>query len=135
MRDQHPHGAKFESWRKYFLAKPGVEERHPFDPDLPVYFAGKKMFAIYSQDGGESSMNLKCFPDWSVELRKEYKAIEPGYHMNKKHWNTVTLDGSVPRALLKRLVDCSYDLVTGKIKKMLVKEGAVIKPKKKALKQ
>jgi len=121
-----------DPWKKYLLSKPGAEERFPFDPELPVYFIGKKMFAIYWPEGKQSTLNLKCFPDWSIELRKDYKGIEPGYHMNKRHWNTVSLDGSVPRALVKRLIDCSYDLVGGKLKTMLKKEGSVVKPKKKA---
>lgn len=62
-------------------------------------------------------MNLKCIPDWSRELRRDYKGIQPGYHMNKVHWNTVALDGSVPRGLVKKLVDCSYALVAENSKK------------------
>lgn len=107
-------------WRKYLLGKPKAVERFPFDPDLPVYFIGKKMFAVLWLEGNDSSINLKCIPEWSLELRRDYKGISPGYHMNKRHWNTVALDGSVPRALVKKLIDCSYDLV---------------KPKKKAKKQ
>jgi predicted DNA-binding protein (MmcQ/YjbR family) len=125
----HPRGAKYAAWRAYLLSKPGAEERHPFDPGLPVYFVKGKMFAIFSQEAAASWMNLKCIPDWSLELRREYKAIEPGYHMNKRHWNTVLLDGSVPRGLLKKLVDCSYDLVSGRMKLALKKEGAMLKPK------
>ena len=99
------------AWRKHLLAKPGAEERFPFDPELPVYFIGKKMFAILFEDGKQSTLNLKCIPDWSLELRREYPAITPGYHMNKKHWNTLLLDGSIPGPLVKKLINCSYDLV------------------------
>jgi predicted DNA-binding protein (MmcQ/YjbR family) len=104
------------SWRRYLLAKPGAQERFPFYPDLPVYFVGNKMFATLAEEGGICSMNLKCIPEWAVELRREHKAIIPGYHMNKRHWNTVTLDGSLPTSLVRKLVDCSFDLVKPKKK-------------------
>lgn len=102
------------AWRAYLLSKPGAVERHPFDPGLPVYFVKGKMFALYSADEKGERMNLKCWPDWSLELRETHKAIVPGYHMNKKHWNTLWLDGSLPRPLVKKLIDHSYDLVKGK---------------------
>jgi predicted DNA-binding protein (MmcQ/YjbR family) len=101
----------FAAWRRYLLGKSGAEERFPFDPELPVYFVGNKMFAVLARDGKACRMNLKCIPEWSVDLRLQHKAITPGYHMNKRHWNTVALDGSVPASLLRKLVDCSYDLV------------------------
>jgi predicted DNA-binding protein (MmcQ/YjbR family) len=126
----HPKGPSYHFWKAYFLSKPGVEERHPFDPGLPVYFVKKKMFATFSQEGKDYYMNLKCIPDWSLELRKEYPAIEAGYHMNKKHWNTLHLNASLSKPLVKKLVDCSYDLVSGKLKGLALKESALILPKK-----
>lgn len=112
----HPNGARFKAWRAYLLAKPGAVERHPFDPAFPVYFVKQKMFALYASGEDGDSMNLKCWPDWSVELREKHPSIIPGYHMNKKHWNTLFLDASLPRPLVKRLIDHSYDLVIGKLK-------------------
>jgi predicted DNA-binding protein (MmcQ/YjbR family) len=124
--DPHPHGRRFLAWRAYLLSKPGAKERHPFDPALPVYFVKKKMFALYGMDESGETMNLKCHPDWSVVLRQEHQEIIPGYHMNKKHWNTVDLKGKLPRKLIKELVDCSYDLVSGKVKALGAKEAQLI---------
>ena len=126
---KHPRGKRFLRWQAYLLSKPGVSERHPFDPNLPVYFVKAKMFALYSMDASAESMNLKCHPDWSVVLRQEHTEIIPGYHMNKKHWNTVDLKGTLPRRLIKELVDCSYDLVSGKTKALGAKEARNIKAK------
>jgi predicted DNA-binding protein (MmcQ/YjbR family) len=122
----HPRGRAFKAWRAYLMAKPGASERHPFDPSLPVYFVKAKMFAIYSGEPGGGSMNLKCWPDWSLELRAQHPAIVPGYHMNKKHWNTLTLDGSLPRSLVKKLIDHSYDLVSGRLKALAKAEAKAI---------
>lgn len=112
----HPRGRRFLAWRAYLPAKPDAVERHPFDPAFPVYFVKAKMFALYAGEPGDESLNLKCWPDWSVALRVRHPAIRPGYHMNKKHWNTVRLDGGLPRSLVKKLVDHSYDLVSGRLK-------------------
>jgi predicted DNA-binding protein (MmcQ/YjbR family) len=125
----HPRGARFKAWRAYLLSKHGAVERHPFDPSFPVYFVNKKMFALYSSGEDGDSLNLKCWPDWSVELRQQYASIQPGYHMNKKHWNTLSLDASLPRPLVKRLIDHSYDLVSGKLK-LLAKAEAKLVPHK-----
>lgn len=119
-----PSGARFKSWQAYLLSKPGASERHPFDPSFPVYFVKGKMFAIY---GTDHSLNLKCIPDWSLQLRRDHTEIIPGYHMNKKHWNTVDLKGALPRKLIKELVDCSYDLVSGKAKTLAKAEGKLIR--------
>lgn len=99
----------------HILSKPGAEETTPFGPDTLVYKVGGKMFALTSPDDFPSSVNLKCDPERSIELREEYDAIAPGYHMNKKHWNTVTLDGSVPSKLVRELIDHSYDLVAASL--------------------
>lgn len=95
----------------YFLGKPGAEETTPFGPDVLVYKVNGKMFGLTSPDDFPASINLKCDPDRAVLLRDEYPAITPGYHMNKRHWNTIVLDGSVPSALLRELIDHSYELV------------------------
>jgi predicted DNA-binding protein (MmcQ/YjbR family) len=102
---------------EYFLSKPGAEETTPFGPDVLVYKVGGKMFALTQPDEYPSSINLKCDPDRAVELRDEYEAITPGYHMNKKHWNTIVLDGSVPSPLLRELIDLSYELVVSSLPK------------------
>ncbi|MGB6223731.1 MmcQ/YjbR family DNA-binding protein [Haloferula sp.] len=99
------------------LAKAAVEETTPFGPDVLVYKVVGKMFALTDPDSFPPRMNLKCDPERSVELRAEYDAIIPGYHMNKKHWNTVTLDDSLPSALIAELIDHSYDLVVASLPK------------------
>ena len=93
------------------LSKPGAEETTPFGPDVLVYKVGGKMFAATVPDEFPARVNLKCNPDRAVELREEYEGIIPGYHMNKKHWNTVLLDGSVPSTLIREFIDHSYGLV------------------------
>jgi predicted DNA-binding protein (MmcQ/YjbR family) len=92
-------------------AKPGAVETHPFGPGVAVYKVGGKMFALVPHDGDPPSVNLKCDPEWSEVLRSAYAAVQPGYHQNKKHWNTVVLDGSVPNDEVRELIDHSYDLV------------------------
>jgi predicted DNA-binding protein (MmcQ/YjbR family) len=90
---------------------PGSVEDTPFGPDVLVYKVGGKLFALTDPGDHPPRVNLKCDPDRAVELREEYDAVRPGYHMNKKHWNTVILDGSVPSPLVRDLVRHSYDLV------------------------
>lgn len=101
----------------HFLSKPGTEETTPFGPDILVYKVGGKMFALTAPDDFPASINLKCDPDRSIELRDTWKAITPGYHMNKKHWNTLVLDGSVPTSLIRELIDHSYELVVKSLPK------------------
>lgn len=101
--------------RDYCLAKPGVSESFPFDETSLVVKVLDKMFGIISLDG-EASTNLKCDPERSIQLREEYPdVIQPGYHMNKKHWNTIRLQQGIPRNLLLELVDHSYELVVQKL--------------------
>lgn len=83
----------------------------PFGPDVLVYKVGGKAFALTVPDQFPSRMNLKCDPERAIALREEYEAIVPGYHMNKRHWNTLMLDGSLPSKLVRELIDHSYDLV------------------------
>ncbi|HMG66403.1 MAG TPA: MmcQ/YjbR family DNA-binding protein [Chitinophagaceae bacterium] len=101
-----------ESLREYCLSKPGVEETLPFGPDTLVYKINGKIFLLTSLDEEQLSFNVKCDPDLAIELREQYASVLPGYHMNKKHWNTITVDGSVPSKLLKDWIDHSYDLVS-----------------------
>ena len=93
------------------LAKRAVEETTPFGPDVLVYKVAGKMFALTDPDEFPPKMNLKCDPERAIALRGEYAGINPGYHMNKRHWNTVAIDGSIPSGLLRELIDHSYDLV------------------------
>lgn len=99
------------------LSKPGAEETTPFGPDVLVYKTGGKMFAASNPDEVPSRLNLKCDPERSIQLREQYEAIIPGYHMNKRHWNTLILDGSLPPALVRELIDHSYDLVVASLPK------------------
>ena len=97
--------------RAYLLAKPEAREDFPFGPDVAVMKIGAKMFAtlVTSADGGR--MNLKCDPHEALMLRDLFDAVRPGYHMNKRHWNTVVLDGSIPRGEIERMIDNSFALV------------------------
>jgi predicted DNA-binding protein (MmcQ/YjbR family) len=100
-----------------FLSKPGAEETTPFGPDVLVYKVGGKMFALTVPDDFPARINLKCDPERSVMLREEHAAITPGYHMNKRHWNTVVLDNSLPSKLVRELIDHSYELVVASLPK------------------
>lgn len=100
----------------YCLSRPEATEHYAQGAETPVYRVCHKTFAQYFVDAGEAStpvpcVNLKCDPDQARALREQYPSIVPGHHMNKKHWNTVKLDGTVPEAELQRLVDLSYALV------------------------
>jgi predicted DNA-binding protein (MmcQ/YjbR family) len=100
-----------EQLRSYCLAKPGVEETLPFGPDVLVFKVMGKLFLLCPLDTEGLQFNVKCDPDLAVELREQYTCVLPGYHMNKKHWNTVMVDGSIPVKTLKEWVDHSYTLV------------------------
>ncbi len=96
-----------EEYRLYCLAKEQVTEAFPFDNETLVFKVAGKVFALTNVTEF-ASVNLKCDPEKAVELRDQYPAVMPGYHMNKKHWNTVLLDGSIPDRLLKTWIDDSY---------------------------
>lgn len=100
-----------EDIRARCLSKPGASEDFPFDEDTLVFRVLGKIFALTNLARHPLAINLKCDPERAVELRAQYDAIAPGYHMNKRHWNTVTLDGTVPADLLAELLDHSYALV------------------------
>ena len=106
-----------EQFREYCLAKPWVTEGTPFGEDTLVFKIAGKMFALLSLDGVPPRVNLKCDPDRALELRDRYEQVLPGYHMNKKHWNTVILDGAIPHWTIVEMIDHSYDLVQSKAKK------------------
>ncbi|PKD21106.1 MmcQ-like protein [Salegentibacter salinarum] len=101
-----------ETLRNYCISKKGVTEELPFGPDTLVFKVMGKVFALTGLDSVPVSVNLKCDPGKAVELREEYEAnILPGYHMNKKHWNTVILDGYLKPGFVYELIDHSYNLV------------------------
>ena len=99
------------------LSLPGVVETTPFGPDVLVYKIGGKMFALATPDEIPHTVNLKCDPVRSLELRDRYEDITPGWHMNKKHWNTLNLGGRLPNALVRELVEHSYQLVVASLPK------------------
>jgi len=106
-----------EQLREYCLSKPGTEETLPFGPDTLVYKAGGKVFLLTGLDSEQLRFNVKCDPDKAVELREEFPCVLPGYHMNKKHWNTIVVDGSVTSRLLKEWIDHSYELIVDSLPK------------------
>jgi predicted DNA-binding protein (MmcQ/YjbR family) len=101
----------YDAARQYLLGRPEAREDYPFGPDVAVMKIGDRMFATLVERRGVASMNLKCDPDEAVMLRDIFEAVRPGYHMNKRHWNTVTLDGSIPASEIERMIDNSYALV------------------------
>jgi len=105
-----------EKVRNWCLKKKGVTESLPFDEDTPVYKVMGKMFLLLNLIP-PVSINIKCYPELAVELRERYDAVSPGYHMNKIHWNTVTLDGSVPDKFVYDWIDLSYNLVISSLTK------------------
>ena len=104
-----------ESLREYCLSKPGAEETLPFGPDTLVYKVRDKVFLLTGLDDDGFRFNVKCDPDKAIELREEFPCVLPGYHMNKKHWNTIVVDGSVSSKQLKEWIDHSYGLVTASL--------------------
>lgn len=105
-----------ESFRQYCLSLPAVTEELPFGPDTLVYKVAGKMFALTDINTFES-INLKCEPDLAVELRERYAAVLPGFHMNKTHWNTVVMDGSISNQLIRDWIKLSFDLVASSLPK------------------
>jgi predicted DNA-binding protein (MmcQ/YjbR family) len=106
-----------EAFREYCLRKPGATEGAPFGPDNIVFKVAGKMFALAALDEVPPAVNLKCDPDLALELRDRYEQVCPGYHMNKKHWNTVVLDGVIPSAEIRKMIDDSYNLVVQSLPK------------------
>jgi predicted DNA-binding protein (MmcQ/YjbR family) len=106
-----------ESIRKHCLKKPGVTEDFPFGENTLVFRVMKKMFLLASIDEIPLRINLKCDPEKAMELRERHDSVIPGYHMNKKHWNTIFIDGNLRGELLLEWIDHSYDLVVSGLKK------------------
>lgn len=105
------------NFREYCLSKPNATEGTPFGPDTLVFKVGGKIFAITSLDEIPPRANLKCDPDLALELRDRYEQVRPGYHMNKKHWNTVELEAGIPDTEIRKMIDHSYDLVAKRLSK------------------
>ena len=100
-----------EAFRDYCLKKSGATEETPFGEDTLVFKVAGKMFALAGLDEVPARANLKCDPDRALELRDRYEEVQPGYHMSKKHWNTVELEGGIPEVELRKMIDQSYELV------------------------
>jgi predicted DNA-binding protein (MmcQ/YjbR family) len=103
--------------RRACLALPGAEETFPFGPENSVFKVAGKMFALSRLKGKPLRVSLKCEPELAEGLRAAHEAIIPGYHLNKRHWNTVTLDGSLPEQMVVEMIEDSYDLVVSKLAK------------------
>ncbi len=104
-----------EDIRYYCASKKGTREDFPFDFTTLVFKVGPKMYGLTSIESDGLFINLKCDPRLSLELRSRFVAVKPGYHMNKKHWNTVIIDGTIPDEDIFRMIDHSYDLVYRKL--------------------
>lgn len=105
-----------EDLREYCLQHPFVEESFPFGPDTLVFKVNGKIFLLTGLDNDPLQFNVKCDPEKAEALREQYPSVLPGYHMNKKHWNTIVVDGSVSNRVLKEWITDSYNLVA-KIRK------------------
>jgi predicted DNA-binding protein (MmcQ/YjbR family) len=99
------------------LVLPGASEEFPFGDEVSVFKVGGKMFAVCNLDGQPLQLSVKCDPDIAVQLRAAHPAIAAGYHLNKRHWNTITLDGSLPDQMVTDLLGDSYDLVVASLPK------------------
>ena len=108
--------------RDWCLKLEGAFEDFPFTAEHSVFKVGGKMFAISALEREPLEVSVKCEPELAVELRNSYTAIRPGYHLNKRHWNTITLDGSLPDKLVRDMVEDSYDLVVSALPKRVQKE-------------
>ena len=114
-----------ESFRNYCIKKKGATEEFPFDEETLVFKVMGKMFALTNVDAFVS-INLKCEPEKAEEFRGQYDAVQPGYHMNKKHWNTVIIDSSLPDKLIYEWIDDSYSLVVDSLNKKLKQELSLL---------
>jgi predicted DNA-binding protein (MmcQ/YjbR family) len=103
--------------RAWCLAQPGAVEEFPFGPEHSVFKVAGKMFALSALDREPLNVSMKCEPELAVQLRNTYPEIRPGYHLNKRHWNTIALDGELPDQMVRDLVEDSYDLVFGALPK------------------
>lgn len=110
-----------EIFREYCLSKKGVTEEFPFDNNTLVFKVMGKIFALTNMASEEFSISLKCSPEQAIALREQYKAVQAGYHLNKKHWNTIYTKQDAPDKLLKQWIDVSYELVVQGLPKKVQK--------------
>ena len=108
-----------EQARSYFLSLPEALEDFPFSSDTPVFKIKSKMFGFLRYKEGVGHINLKCNPEEAMVMRDIFESVIPGYHMNKEHWNTVILDGTVPREEIESMIDTSYALVVQNLTKVV----------------
>jgi predicted DNA-binding protein (MmcQ/YjbR family) len=108
--------------RAWCLRQPGAREEFPFGPETAVFKVSGKIFAISRLDDASLGVSVKCEPDLAVALRETYPAITPGYHLNKRHWNSIAIDGSLPDQLVRDLVEDSYDLVVSALPRRVREE-------------
>lgn len=116
-----------EELRDYCISKKGAEETLPFGPDTLVFKVMGKAFVLTGLDENPIQFNVKCDPEKAIELREQYSCVLPGYHMNKKHWNTIVSDGSVSNKQLKEWITDSYNLVVSSLPKIQQKKLASMK--------
>lgn len=107
----------FEKLKSILLSKRGSFEDFPFGPEVSVFKVAGKIFALTDPNDKPLRVNLKCHPDEAELQRSMFEAVLPGYHMNKRHWNTVILDGSIPEPLIEEMIDTSYELVVKGLKR------------------
>lgn len=107
-----------EQLQNYCISHKGAIAEHPFGAGVTVYKVMGKMFALVPEDDSKLSISLKCDPVWAQVLRQTYKAITPGYHLNKQHWNTVAIDNSISDEEIYEMIDHSYELVVKNLKKI-----------------
>ena len=106
-----------EELREYCISKPHTEETFPFDEETLVFKVGRKMFLLAGINEDPVQFNVKCNPEKAIELREQYSFVLPGYHMNKKHWNTIVCEKSLSKKLIKEWIDDSYKLVVDSLPK------------------
>jgi predicted DNA-binding protein (MmcQ/YjbR family) len=107
------------AFREFCLSKTAATESTPFGDDVLVFKVAGKIFALAAVDEFPTTVNLKCDPDLALELRDRYEQVRPGYHMNKKHWNTVEIDSGIPDTELRKMIDHSYELVVQSLPKVV----------------
>jgi predicted DNA-binding protein (MmcQ/YjbR family) len=112
---RHDPGMDRKALRRLCLSFAGSEETFPFGPETSVFKVAGKMFALSRLGGRPLSVSLKCEPALAEELRAAHPAIGPGYHLNKRHWNTVVIDGSLPEQMIADMIEDSYDLVVSRL--------------------
>jgi predicted DNA-binding protein (MmcQ/YjbR family) len=108
--------------RDWCLSQPGAREEFPFGPETSVFKVAGKLFALSALDRTPLQVSVKCEPELAVGLREAHPAIRPGYHLNKRHWNTITLDGSLPDQVVRDLIQDSYDLIVGALPQRVRRE-------------